>query len=225
MNTYKTTAVVWAFVVLLIIGAIIIPEHQQKIRVISEVSNVQPSSVSPEYLESTTSPVVDIEKPVSEWEQLSNQEISNIAGKELVNFCYEGMPLSFSESIDMTGDGKPEGLFGCGAGNGDASVLFIKDGNKVSVAKSKSRDGKITDVTFFQKGTVMYSSGFKLLPKENAFYEDGSYFNNNTNRFECDEVSTYVWNPKTRLFEWNAELTKKYTKQYQDNECQWPEDQ
>lgn len=223
MNTHKLTiAIGGIFAFILIIGGVFAIKYSHQNLQQKEVYTAE-LPVPPEYLEQKTEPVIET-RPISEWEKLSDQDIVTIAGKDLTEFCYTEMPLRFSQEIDLTGDGKPEGLFGCGAGNGNAYALFIKDSDKISIAKVKSKDGTIGSVSFFQKGTVMYTSGFKLLPEQNAFYDYGNSYNNDTGRFDCSEVNTYKWNSKTQLFEWNIELTKSYTKIYQDNECQWEDE-
>lgn len=223
MNTHRLAIVIGGILALtLIVGAFFAIKHNHQNLQEKEVYTAE-LPVPPEYLAMETNQVPK-KIPTSEWEKLSDQEISNALDISFKNDCNEKIPFDFSEEIDLTGDDKPEGLFGCNAGNGELYVLLIKNGDKLSMVNFKLKSGEIRPVSFYSRGTVMYTSGFKLLPKQNAFYEYGNYYDNIFEHFNCGGVNTYKWNPKTQLFEWNAELTKFYTKKYQDNKCQWEDE-
>ncbi len=217
MNTHKLAITIGGILgLILIIGGIFAINHNQQISKKQKTQSVE-LPPPPEYLEQKVEPVGEM-RPISEWEKLSDQEIATIAGKELTEFCYTEMPLGFSEEIDLIGDNKQEALFGCGAGNGTAYALFINDGNKTSIAQVKPKDGVVMPVTFFSKATA-YEVGFKLLPKEHAYYDYSKFYNDDTKQYDCS-ARAYQWNSETKQFEWNESLSEKYTDQFVKDRCQ-----
>lgn len=126
--------------------------------------------------------------------------------------------VHFSQSVDLTGDGIPEGIFDGNGGNNTAATILISNSDGVSVAKAKNKNGTISPVYVYSVGRVAVNENYKFIPNENGFYMvskslDENADNSDSSHFICASgaVSAYQWNPKTSLFEWNSALTAKYT--------------
>ena len=156
-----------------------------------------------------------------DWAGLSQSELADAFFLEPDIFYEKESGLKLSRSVDLTGDGVLEGIFTGDGGNNSVSFILSKntDGNIVAL-KQQDKDGSIIPISLYEIGRVMVYQNFKLLPGENGFYNvtmdyDESANNTESSHFKCteDSVNGYMWNPQTKLFAWNQELTTKYTKE------------
>lgn len=170
-------------------------------------------SNSPQQQVSTTMNSKDIN-----WSSVSISTIENLIKK--TEFPLEGKPTLSTETQDLTGDGIKEGFYGLPSGNAGITVIAMTNADgSVSLAKAKNKDGSTSPVGLWSTGMASYSMGYKLLPKEHAFYSvsktlDEFADNSEFSHLICKDtygVEAYQWNPKTSLFEYNSALTAKYT--------------
>lgn len=146
------------------------------------------------------------------WGTLSTQMISQIVLGE-TSLYFEGMP-TFSDSMDLTGDGIAEGIFTGNGGNNGLTIILIRNSDGTIVAaRQKNRDGSIQAVSLLDVGRVMVQEGYKLLPAQHGFYTESLHNDEDGGNFVCNTngVNAYVWNSSTRLFQWNQALTTQST--------------
>ncbi|MFA5778386.1 MAG: hypothetical protein WC870_02795 [Candidatus Paceibacterota bacterium] len=156
-----------------------------------------------------------------DWTTLSQKELANILSKEPDIYYIKDFGLKISQTIDLTGDGKKEGIVSGDGGNSDVSFILIRNSdNTISLAKQKNKDGSISPVSLYQIGRTMVNVNFKLLTTERGFYTaslsfDESADNSQTSHFKCteDSIDAYVWNKQIEFFVWNQSLTTKYIAQ------------
>lgn len=121
---------------------------------------------------------------------------------------------TLDQSIDLTGDGVNEGVYGAQAGNGGIELIAIANSDgSTSLAQMKTKDGKIILAELDSYGSAGTNESYKLLPEGRGFYRISRSYNEQLDRLACttDSVDAYQWNPKTSLFEYNSALTAKYT--------------
>jgi hypothetical protein len=153
------------------------------------------------------------------WKELSKSEIETIVSKEPDAYYEKDLGLSFSEEMDLTGDGKTEAIISGSGGNSSVSFILIRDGEgNISLAKAREKNGELLPVGLYSIGRAQVNAGYKLLPSENGFYVvemefDASADNSESSHFKCGEnaVNAYAWNADKEWFDWNGALTQKYT--------------
>ena len=150
------------------------------------------------------------------WKSLSSDDLFKIIDNDKSLYFEKSFGIQFVNTLDLTGDGLHEGIFGGNGGNNGLSFILSKntDGSTF-IAKQKNKNGSIATVGLFSVGRVMVSESFDFLPEENGFYTVSKSYNEKTEKFVCNEngVNAYKWNNQTKLFEWNQSLTVKYTGQ------------
>ena len=155
------------------------------------------------------------------WDKLSKKEFEEIISERKDIYFEKEFGLDLSEEVDLTGDGINEAIVeGNGGNNGVSFILIKNNNNQIDVANQKNKDGSISTVSLISIGRVMVSEGYEIVPSEKGFYTisleiDESKDNSISSNFKCreDAVAFYLWNPKTKLFEWDKPLTSKYTTQ------------
>lgn len=122
------------------------------------------------------------------------------------------------ESVDLTGDGVPEAVFGASDGGAAAAAIAwiaAKDSNgKISLLNMKEKSGSTHQIYLAVTGSSSYNSYFKLVPEVNGFYTIDLQYDEASDKLACttdSAIQAYQWNPKTSLFEYNSTLTAKYT--------------
>lgn len=148
------------------------------------------------------------------WSTLSSAQISAVLAAN-PGIYFEGMP-TFSESIDLTGDGVVEGVFtGNGGNSGLAMILIRNSDGTITAARYKTREGVINPVSLLSVGRVMVQEKYELLPIHHGFYTASLSNDGESGNFVCNinGVNAYAWNSTTKLFEWNQSLTTTYTAQ------------
>ncbi len=146
------------------------------------------------------------------WQSVSSSSAYTLATNSGV-YLSPGSSASLSQSVDLNGDGIDEGVFSGDGGNSGITFILIRDVNGQSVvAKQKNKDGTINAVNLLSVGRVMVSEGYKILPLEKGFYTV-SKSNDGESGFVCnaDGLNAYSWNSATKLFEWNQNMTTRYT--------------
>src|SRR3990167_7163080 len=159
-------------------------------------------------------PTTNNNPPISQ-PSISSTNLFAISSKENI-YLVPDFGVTLGETIDLTGDGLDEGIFGGNGGNNELSFIMVKGSDgKNFVAKQKNKDGTIYPVRLGSVGRVMVQERYELLPNEHGFYTASLSYNEATDKFKCNTngVSAYSWNSSTKLFEWNQVLTAKYTAQ------------
>lgn len=157
-----------------------------------------------------------------DWNTLSETDLFNIVLKETkIKYLVPESGFRLSEIIDLTGDGQKEAVVTGDGGNNDISfILFRNEDGSIFVAKRKDKDGNTDFASLLSVGRVAFQEKYVLLPEMNGYYTtslviDDSKDNSVSSYFKCNTngVRAYTWNSNLELFEWNQELTTKYTLQ------------
>lgn len=156
---------------------------------------------------------------IDQWSGLTGTQLLALAAKENIWLEPES-GIGQGKLIDLNGDGTEEAVYTGNGGNNDMSFILMKDKNGViSFAKQKNKDGSIGTLALLHIGRVMVQEKYELLPKEYGFYRASLIYDESKSIvahkdiYNCNSLNGYVWNPTTKLFQWNAALTAKYTKQ------------
>lgn len=72
------------------------------------------------------------------------------------------------------------------------------------------RDGKPIEVDFLIGSSVMHSNDVHLLPIEKAIHDLKCEFKESDSIWSC-LVNAYVWNPRSKTFDWDAAHSKRLT--------------
>ena len=117
---------------------------------------------------------------VAEWKSLSSSNLFAISSKENI-YLVPDFGVTLGETIDLTGDGLDEGIFGGNGGNNELSFIMVKGSDgKNFVAKQKNKDGTIYPVRLGSVGRVMVQERYELLPNEHGFYTASLSYNEAT---------------------------------------------
>lgn len=124
--------------------------------------------------------------------------------------------FGFSESVDLTGDGLSDAIFGGHGGNAGIALIVINNESQPEIAYQKDQLGFISPVRLYSVGRVAASLGYQLLPEENAYYtveklaDHEAYDPQGGTVFVCENFSAYVWDEMARMFEYNQALSDQY---------------
>ncbi len=171
-SIWKNVSLVVLFLAAIIMGYLLMPKNPTVIPEAQVEENIPVVKLSPKW-----------------------NERSNILSTEPDVFYERESGLTFSQAIDLTGDGITEGIFTGDGGNNNVSFIFIQNPYGVLVpAKQKEEDGTIFTVALYEVGRVSVIQNFKLLPAEHGFYTsslvlDESANNTKTSHFKCVESS------------------------------------
>jgi hypothetical protein len=88
-------------------------------------------------------------------------------------------------------------------------AMQIEDGKPV-LSRFTNADGKADPVEFLQGASVMHGANVKLVPEKNAIY--GINWDNDQEMHLSCGANAYVWNPKTKAFRLDKELTSRATR-------------
>jgi hypothetical protein len=157
-----------------------------------------------------------------DWESLI-PEIQTVIDEQL----HKGMkietlrPIGISEEKDITGDGLPEALVYLGTGGAatDSFALARIENNKPVIAEFKEKNDNISFLTFLSGtgGSGRYGLNVSLIEEENAICSTS--FLAYQNESDYCRAEAYQWNPETKVFEFNVELSAEIKKDYCSNLC------
>lgn len=96
-------------------------------------------------------------------------------------------------------------------------VAMRLEGSEPVLASFRKANHKV-DLEFAQGSSVMHGKDVKLVPEKGAIY-DNSWDNDGmdstgTVQLEKCVVDAYVWNSKSKTFDWDAKLSKQATRSY-----------
>jgi hypothetical protein len=96
-------------------------------------------------------------------------------------------------------------------------AMQLEKGEPVRIHFRKM-NGEVGDLEFAQGASVMHGKSAKLVPKNSAIYDiswdnDGLDKNGVIKPQKC-VVDAYVLNTKSKIFEWDADLTKQAARSY-----------
>ena len=96
-------------------------------------------------------------------------------------------------------------------------VAMRLEGSQAVLASFRKANHKV-DLEFAQGSSVMHGKDVKLVPKKRAIYDiswdnDGMDGTGNVQWGKC-VVDAYVWNSKSKTFDWDAKLTKQATRSH-----------
>ena len=155
------------------------------------------------------------------WESLI-PIIRKVIGPTFLGVKVEGRgTINIYKTSDITGDGIPEALVGLGQGGAYAGYLTLMriENDKPVVAQFKKKDGEISPLMFFEGSSVMNGATIVMLPEKNTIYQ-GSWSRTTKGEpygeFSDCKVEAYQWNPHTKVFEFNQNLSDEIRPFYCD---------
>jgi hypothetical protein len=97
-------------------------------------------------------------------------------------------------------------------------VAMQLEADQPVLARFRKANRKIADLGFAQGASVMHGKDVKLVPEKQAIY-DFSWDNDGLDnegivKLEKCVVDAYVWDAKSKTFDWDAKLTKQSTRSY-----------
>ena len=122
--------------------------------------------------------------------------------------------INIYKTSDITGDGIPEALVGLGQGGAYAGYLTLMriENDKPAITQFKKKDGKISPLIFLEGSSVMNGATTVMLPEKNAIYQ-GSWSRATKEEpygeFSDCKVEAYQWNPHTKIFDFNQNLSNE----------------
>lgn len=197
------------FLLLLVAGGYIFYQHNQIKDLNRTIANLQSIYGSP----TQTGPTVSQNETVTEatWQALPITAITTALGPDGSDAV-----VHFSDAVDLTGDGVPEGIFETGQGaTGNTVTIFKFDSAQKPIAlKTKAADGSIATASLSEATSATYSVGYKILPDDHGYYETETKNTSTTAtpKLSCS-LDAYSWNALTGQFEWSQTLTSQYTAQ------------
>ena len=81
------------------------------------------------------------------------------------------------------------------------------------LARFRKANGEVLDPEFAQGASVMHSVDVKLVPEKKAIYDVFSDNDGAGHLAKCG-AKAYVWNARSKTFDWKAQLTKQATRSY-----------
>lgn len=218
MNNKTTNILLGILIVVLIIIAVLIGISQNRTNYQNDMMSNDNSMMDngndiPTQVKSNSTQQI-LTQPTSNSVIWSSVPVSSIEAMfKKTGIFFDSIP-TLDQSIDMTGDGIKEGVYGAQAGNGAIELIALAntDGS-ISLANMKTKDGRIILAELDGYSSAGTSVGYKLLPESHGFYRISKTYNEQLDRLACtaDSLDAYQWNSKTTLFEYNSALTAKYT--------------
>jgi hypothetical protein len=168
-------------------------------------------------------------------EEEENSKIANIDWEDLIpeiqiiidEQLHKGMkietmrPIRIAEEKDITGNGLPEALVYLGTGGAatDSFTLVRIEKNKPVIAEFRERNGNVSFLTFLSGtgGSGRYGLDVAMIEKENAICSTS--FLAYQNESDYCRAEAYQWNPQTKIFEFNPDLSTEIEKEYCSNLC------
>lgn len=196
------------FLLLLVAGGYIYYQHGQ----IKELGNTLANLQAVYSSSTTTGPTVEGGITAATWEGIAPDKVAAVLGTTTAPI--DAQSISFSTTVDLTGDTVPEGVYkiGSGATGSWFSVLKLDSARNPTALKTKEKDGAIGIVSLTQSISATSSTNYKLLPDEHAYYttETVNQSTTSTPKLSCS-LNAYSWNVLTGEFEYSQTLTDKYT--------------
>ncbi len=148
-------------------------------------------------------------------------ELENLFGSSFLDIDLKSdrfmRGVSVWKEADITGDCISDVLVSLGnAGASTTNLTLVRmENNKPVIAKFKTKEGKVASLLFTEGASLLHGSDVVLLPEKNAIYQ-GHWMKNAVNPQVLDEcdVEVYQWNAKTKIFEFNSQLSKEIEGDY-----------
>lgn len=124
--------------------------------------------------------------------------------------------LGIDEISDLTGSGNSEALIYLGTGGAYTStyVLMSLEKGEPAFMKFKLENGKIDVPVFLGGSSVMNSEIIEMLPAKHAISATHCSADVKVELYNCS-VEYYQYNPATKLFEYDAKLSKAFRRAFQ----------
>jgi hypothetical protein len=117
--------------------------------------------------------------------------------------------VTVAEKADITGDGLSEFVLNTGNGGAtsDAFSIFRWENNTAVYARFKEKSGEVKPAAVLSGsgGAGRYGFSYKLMPDDHAILITDYSIYGTTDDF-CS-ASVYVWNPQTKVFDYNSNLS------------------
>ena len=129
--------------------------------------------------------------------------------------------INIYKTSDITGNGIPEALVGLGQGGAYTGYLTLMriESDKPVLAQFKKKDRKISPMMFLEGASVMNGKDVVMLPEKNTIYQGSwsiSTKGKSYGKFSDCRVEAYQWNPHTKVFEFNQNLSDEIRSFYCD---------
>lgn len=122
---------------------------------------------------------------------------------------------SIVDAANLTGDGPSIALvdYCPGGAYTDWIVVMQLEEGRPAPARFRKANGELTVVGFAQGASVMHGMNVKLVPELSAVY-GVQWDNDETLRLKRCIVDAYVWNAKTKTFDWDKKLSRQAKRSY-----------
>ena len=154
---------------------------------------------------------------IAQWQSLMPQIQAELKRRKMS--CVDEWTPGIYDAADVTGDGIPEALIDwCNGGaSTDWLVLMRLDHDRPVEARFLAPKGKTPDL--FEGASVTHTKSVEFDPASRAVYTiaydfDGIDQQTQLQKLAHCKVYAYVWNDKTKTFDWNTVLSKRRTTTY-----------
>ena len=161
----------------------------------------------------TSMPEAIVASEPFDWGKLDPKYVLDFAQKR--GTLTDDRIVYFLYAADLTGDSKSEGVFMGSGGNSDWYIILMQqDDGSIALAQLRQKDGRIFPVAL-SPGRAMINASFEILPQEKGFYQAWFSYDPENQKLTCKMggLEAYTWNPSDSLFDWNANMTEKYSSQ------------
>ena len=146
------------------------------------------------------------------WEKLQPSIEAELARHQMVCDPANNWKVRVAKAVDLTGDGVPEAAIDwCNGGAyTDWLILMRIEQGRPVLARSREH-GRYRYIELADGSSAMHSAGYEFHPEQHAVYNIELDIVDWTEKGEAKDVtarvSVYVWNPKTKTFDWNRRLS------------------
>lgn len=148
------------------------------------------------------------------WEKLI-PEIAEEAKSRFSDLKIEESFVNIYKKADLNKNGKDEALVTLGPAGAYTSYISLMEieNDKPNFIRFKQKNGEISPILFLTGASVKNELDAIMAPEKNAVY-GSSYSVNDFQKVENCEVDAYKWSDKSKIFEFDENLSKEFKESY-----------
>ncbi len=159
-------------------------------------------------------------RDIALWGNLLPKVEAELARHQMVCDSARNLKVRVAAVADLTGDGVPEAVINwCNGGAYTDWLILMRLENGRPVLARSRENGKYSSIGIAYGTSAMHSAGYEFHPEQHAIYtfelDIGGWTEPSVAREPSvakeitAHVKVYVWNPKTKTFDWNRKLSKQ----------------